>query len=173
MKKNLLSMSVVILAVSFLTGCASSSGALSAASKDSFKELQDFMTNRQVTAVLDLHVHGNHYVDFDGKAIDGKNQSARKGSKGLFTKKFALANGETGYIISMGTKGNSEIMVVVSKTKGLKGAWNPSNIYIDYGRPMVPKDHTPEAFAIALSSVLKIEGVKPGGQIENLLKSLD
>jgi hypothetical protein len=164
---------LIFLALFSLTGCVSSSGTPSAASKDSFKQLQSFMTNRRVTAVLNLHVHGNHFVNSDGDAIAGKNQSARFGSKGLFTKKYALAEGESGYILSMGMMGSSKMVVVVSKSKGIAGAWNPSNIYIEYGRPIVPEDHTPQAFAIALSSVLDIEGVKPTGELEKLLESLD
>jgi len=89
-----------ILILLFLQGCVSSSGGMAPGAVDSLQQLKQEMINKQVTAMVDLHVHGNHFVNFDSQAAADKKQSARIGSKGLFTKKYALASGENGYIIS-------------------------------------------------------------------------
>jgi hypothetical protein len=169
--KNRIALLLAISASLFLLGaCATTGTHTSQPVKESFNQLNAALKERTFTALVGLHVHGYHYVDGEGKPLDGKSQSKRKGSKGLLTKKFALAKGETGKGMVMAIKGNSKIHLALSKAGGFGGAWNPSNVIIEYGRPITPEDLTPQAFARSLSSLIIIKGLEPESEFDDLLK---
>jgi hypothetical protein len=157
----------------FLLGaCSSGFSNVAPDVRHSAEQLTETLKGTSFTAVVGLHVHGYHYVDGNGKPLSDKNQSQRLASKGMFTKTYAVAKGEVGHGLVILMKDNSKLQVVLSKEGGLSGAWNPSNVIIDYGRPITAKDLTPQAFAYALSSLIIIKGYEPGSEFDDILKQL-
>jgi len=61
----------------------------------------------------------------------------------------------------------------VSTKTGMSAAWNPSNVEIHFPRPIIEQDITPKSIARALSSLLVIEGLEPGSELDDMLKELD
>jgi hypothetical protein len=160
----------VVLSLFFISACASTSNPQLVSQMKSSRE---HLTSVPFTALVDFHVHGNHYVDPNGKPLEEESQSKRKGSKGLLTKDYAVAKGEQGYIFYLSQKNANLLVASVSKSKGFKAAWNPSNIEVHYPRPITEQDLTPESIARAFSSLMVIEGLLPGSELDEFLDALD
>ncbi len=142
--------------------------------KQAAKALADDLKARGFKAVIGLHVHGFHYVRPDGSPLEDKKQSKRKGSKGMFTKDFAVAAGETGHGIQVHVKGDDDkLLFVLGKKGGMSLGWNPSNVEVHFGRRITAADLTPEMAARALSSLVAFEGLQPGAELDDLLGSLE
>lgn len=134
----------------------------------------NYFKNRPFTALVDFEVHGFYFVDSEGKPLSEEDQSKRKGSKGLFTKDFTVEKGKKGHIFALGQ--TDERIVTISVSEGttlFTAAWNPSHVEIHYSRPITKEDLTPEAIARALSSLLVIDGLEPGSELDDLLDDLN
>lgn len=168
-------MNAVLLSVSFslLTACSGGFSNVSPDVGNRVDQLNKTFSDISFTARVGLHVHGYHYVNGDGKPLEDKAQSKRKGSKGLFTRTYALAEGEVGHGFGAYAQDRNTLQVTVSKEGGFAGAWNPSNIMIDYGRPITASDLEPQAVANALSAVIIIKGYEPGSEFDDILKDVD
>jgi hypothetical protein len=166
MKKYLALLAMVLLTGCMTTGDPRLDGQLS--------NSQAYFSSTPFTAMVDFHVHSNHHVYPDGKPVSGKKQSKRIGGKGLLTKKYAVARGGQGYIFSMGLKNDRVLAMAVSTQQGgMSAAWNPSNIYVYYPRPITEADLTKESIARAVSSLLVFKGMEPGSELDDLLDELD
>lgn len=161
---------LLLIGMFFLNACASTSNPGLASQ---MKITRDYFKSVSFTALVDFHVHGNHFVDPNGKPLSGKDQSKRRGSKGLLTKNYAVAKGEQGYIFYIAQKKDRLVAASVSKSKGMAAAWNPSNIEVHYPRPITEKDLTPESLARAFSSLMVIQGLEPDSELNNILDELD
>lgn len=162
---------IVGVGMFLVTACASTSNPQLA---PQMKSTQEYYQTIPFTALVDFHVHGFHYVDPSGKPLEGKKQSKRRGGKGLFTKKFAVAKGQQGYVFYIAQKEERLIVAGVSTQKGgLGSAWNPSTVEIHYPRPITDEDITPENLARAFSSLMVFEGLEPGSELNNILEELD
>ena len=163
-------MVLIFISLLFVSGCAATSNPQLASQ---MKTSKDYFTSVPFTALVNFHVHGNHFVDPNGKPLMGKDQSKRGGSKGLLTKDYAVAKGEQGYIFYIAQKNDHVIKASVSKKKGLSAAWNPSNVEVHFSRPITEQDITPKSIARSLSSLLVFEDFKPGSELDDLLDELD
>lgn len=135
---------------------------------------QEFFKSVPFTALVGFHVHGYHYIDPNGKPLEGKKQSKRKGGKGLFTKKYAVAKGEQGYVHYIAQRKDRLIVAGVSTSKGgLGSAWNPSTIEIHFPRAITEEDITPESLTRTFSSLMVFEGLEPGSELDGFLKELE
>lgn len=138
------------------------------------KASSDYFAGHPFTALVDFHVHGNHFIDSKGKPLPEKDQSARAGSKGLLTKKMAVAKGAQGHIFNIALKTENELEVYVSESsETFSAAWNPSNIFITYPRPITRDDLTPERLAKTLSSMMKFKDFQVGSEMDDVLKALE
>lgn len=133
----------------------------------------EYFKTHKFTALVNFHVHGNYYIDENGKPLDGENQSARLGDKGMFTKDFAVAKGAKGYVFYYYLKDDNVLAVGVAETTGMAAAWNPSNIFVHFSRPITRQDLTPESIARVLSSMLVFDDFKPGSELDGLLDEID
>jgi hypothetical protein len=166
---RILAVGVGLLVSSFLPVTAN---AASPEVKQAAKALGNDLKARGFKALIGLHVHGFHYVRPDGSPIEGKKQSKRKGSKGLFTKDFAVAPGEMGRGIDVRLKGNDKLWFLLGKKGGFSLAWNPSSVEVHFEREITPADLTPEMAARALSSLVEFQGLRPGAELDDLLGDL-
>ncbi|HHJ34339.1 MAG TPA: hypothetical protein ENJ87_01095 [Gammaproteobacteria bacterium] len=153
-----------------VTGCM---GTVRPDLEPQFESSREYFENHTFTALVDFYVHGNYYIDENGKPIEGKDQSTRIGSKGLMTKDFAVAKGAKGHIFSIGLNDERDMGIGVSESAGLAGAWNPGNIYVHFSRPVTREDVTPAGIARILSSVLVFDDFKPGSELDDMLEDLD
>ncbi len=142
------------------------------ATKKAVKALNASFKGVSFTALVPLHVHGWHNVAPDGKPLEG-DQSKRKGSKGIGTKDYAVDQGETGAGMGFYLKGKDTIQVTLMKKSGMAGAWNPSNVLIEFGRDIDPGEVTQEMIAQALSSLVVIDGFEPDAGLDQALADLD
>jgi len=160
---------MVMTCLTLIAGCASVKPEFDPQIEAGMK----YFETHTFTALVDFHVHGNHFIDENGKPLEGKDQSTRIGSKGMLTKDFAVAKGAQGYIFAYGLNEERVIAVGVSSTTGLSAAWNPSNIYIHFSRPITQQDLTPEGMARLLSSMLEFKDFKAGSELDGLLDEID
>ena len=160
---------VVMACLALISGCAS----VKPEYDSQIEAGMAYFEKHTFTALVDFHVHGNYYIDENGKPLDGEDQSTRLGSKGMFTKDFAVAKGAKGYIFYYGLKEDNVLVIGVSATTGLAAAWNPSNIYVNFSRPVTRQDLTPESIARVLSSMLVFDDFKPGSELDGLLDEID
>ncbi len=160
---------VLMICLTLISGCAS----VKPEFDSQIEAGMAYFEKHTFTALVNFHVHGNYDIDENGKPLDGKDQSARLGSKGMFTKDFAVAKGAKGYIFYYGLKEDNILAIGVSATTGVAAAWNPSNIYVHFSRPITRQDLTPEAVARVLSSMLVFDDFKPGSELDGLLDEID
>ncbi len=161
---------IAIACLVLVTGCG---GSVRPEFNPQLTKSMAYFGKHTFTALVDFHVHGNHYIDENGKPLKGKNQSARLGSKGLLTKDFAVAKGAQGYIFFCSFMEKQVLAIGVSTTTGLSAAWNPSNIYVHFSRPVTQADLTPKGIAGILSSMLVFDDFKPGSELDGLLDEID
>lgn len=124
------------------------------------------LANTTFIAKVDLRAHAKHHVRPDGSPILEGRKGRRQGRGAV----EALRPGTSGIKVRAGERGQKIVVrgggdqLTVSVNKG-RSLVNPVNFIIRYDREIVASDITPQKMALALSSLIEIDGFPVGQEV--------
>jgi hypothetical protein len=157
-----------------LTAVVVSGAARSAADElgDAIETTNRLFRHGSFEAKIPLRSQAKYNVHADGTPVEDKKQARRVGGVGLGVGEIALQSGEQGKMIHLYRR-DGKIMVQLGRGWGVFASQNSAFVYIQYDRPIVPADVTPDAIARSIAGIVTLHGAAPGQALDELLAKVD
>jgi hypothetical protein len=133
--------------------------------KEAARAVTEAFEGHSFTAKVNLRRYGHHFVTPSGEPHPSKGKKQGRGGEGSIQldSGVKVRAGEVGHTIAVMVKGKEQVLVLFNRKPHAK--LNPATIHVLYDRQVTVDDLTPEKMALAVESLVEIEGYEPGAAV--------